>query len=502
MDEMLSYTQIAEAKNGSLIPLRGKTAFHSKYNPERESQSYPTQFTDGSLFFVILGIAGGYHIQSLKEKFPDAKIIAVENSRQDIDFLKKIPAVKKLSDDSRVVFTDFSALKSILISSYIPSLHKNIFIASLRAWADSFPEQHKKAMEIINQSLKEIGADFSVQKHFGKIWQKNIFLNLSMAEKTISFYEAASGINLSKTVAVIAAGPSLNESVKKFEQNRDKYCIIATDTAYSALLERGIESDFCMTVDGQMISHAHYMHKITSRTVFVFDLCSSSSSVRKVINNGGKCLFIESGHPLSVFASRYSGTNFFEHMDTGSGTVTIAAANFAVRCGFKRIEFFGADFSYIKGLPYVRGTYLDAIYREKETKLNNAETSFTNLLYRTKTIPLSSESFTTEVLESYKKSFEAFLKSKELKKTEGNLYERKDAEIDFQEKKNALKFNFECFKETYQKELKKLFSDGLPSIEKLEDSPVFATLLPLCASESYENPFLAYTKTLRYTEKI
>ncbi|MBR6913127.1 MAG: hypothetical protein IKN34_04890, partial [Treponema sp.] len=58
-----------------------KTALHSKYNPERESQSYPTQFTDGSLFFVILGIAGGYHIQSLKEKFPDAKIIAVENSR-------------------------------------------------------------------------------------------------------------------------------------------------------------------------------------------------------------------------------------------------------------------------------------------------------------------------------------------------------------------------------------------------------------------------------------
>ena len=87
-----SYSQIIESKDGSLIPLCKNTAgqevsLHSKYNPIREADGFSANVDPSCFFFVILGLAGGYHIQKLLEKCPKAKIIAVETSQVSLDFL-------------------------------------------------------------------------------------------------------------------------------------------------------------------------------------------------------------------------------------------------------------------------------------------------------------------------------------------------------------------------------------------------------------------------------
>ena len=60
MDKSFSYTSIAEAKNGSKIPLREAISFHSKYNPDREGEQFAAQCTDASAhtFFIVLGLCG------------------------------------------------------------------------------------------------------------------------------------------------------------------------------------------------------------------------------------------------------------------------------------------------------------------------------------------------------------------------------------------------------------------------------------------------------------
>lgn len=511
MDRTSSYSELLTAKNGSQVPARQNISFHSKYNPEKENESFPLQFSPDSKFFVILGICGGYHIASLIRHFPDAKIIAAEQSEKDIEFLKQIECVQELSKNENIVFTTISDLKSVLSSEYLPALYGNICIAPLRQWAQTFPELYENALNEINSALKEIAVDFSTQKHFGKLWQKNILLNLSFADKTVSFENVIKQIDVkNKTAAIIAAGPSLDSAIPRLIADRNSYCIISTDTAYSALLKHGIISDFVLTVDAQMISHAHYMDKISNETTFLFDLSVSNSTVRKILKAGANLAFFESGHPLARLASTYNGKKYFEFLDSGSGTVTLAAANFAVKAGFNRLEFFGADFSYIKGQAYTKGTYLDALYRKDEDRINNSSTAFSKLMFRTELIKLNDEVFTTEILNSYKKSFEAFLYRNNLKKEAENIYTNKNNENNcMNAAQSSDKFDFTDFKFFYEKKLNELFdtendkeNDRAFSYSAARKSPFLMTLLPFCASLGENSAFLAYTKTLEYTKKI
>lgn len=486
------YSQIIEAKDKSLIPLCKNTAgqevsLHSKYNPVREAEGFAAQTEPDCLFFVILGLSGGYHIQKILEKCPKAKILAVEISQNAIEFLSQIPCAKNLEADKRVTFTSLENLEQNLLAKYKPAIHGNLTILSLRQWENIFQTEAELAKAKITGAIKLLASDFSVQSHFGKIWQKNILSNLSLAEKTRGFDEVKKSIlplATQKTAAIIAAGPSLNEKIRLLRENREKYFIIATDTAFSALTKQKIESDAVVSIDGQMISHQHYMEEISRNTLFFFDLCANSASVRKAVEKSGNVILAETGHPLAQYASFFSGTQNFIHLEAGSGTVTIAAASLAKSLGFKKIEFFGADFSYIDGKPYTRGTYLESQFHSKSTRLSTAEKLYSALMYRTPVIKLSDNKITTEILEAYKNSLEDFMtKSKPVSDARNKLG----------------KFNLNDFKSKYCKDLRITFKS---EIDMDEDSFTFTTLLPLMAKLGKGSAFLAYLKTLRYTERV
>ena len=80
-----SYFKIEPAKDGNLIPVcknsetGAELSLHSKYNPIREAESF-AQSTAESSFFVVLGLAGGYHIASLLNRFPKSKILVDRKS--------------------------------------------------------------------------------------------------------------------------------------------------------------------------------------------------------------------------------------------------------------------------------------------------------------------------------------------------------------------------------------------------------------------------------------
>ncbi|MBQ9909466.1 MAG: motility associated factor glycosyltransferase family protein [Treponema sp.] len=490
MDSEYSYSQIIEAKDGSKIPLcrnssgGSECSLHSKYNPVREAEAFSQTVDSECLFFVVLGLSGGYHIEKIIEKCPKAKILAVEISEAAIDFLSQIPCVKTIMRNRRVIVSDIKSIKEKLLSSYKPAVHGNLTILSLRQWESLFPDKAAEAREKITETIRLLASDYSVQSHFGLIWQKNIFNNLSMAEKAKSFQKLHA--DTKKTAAIIAAGPSLCEHISELRENRQKYFIIATDTAWSALNKEKIISDAVVSIDGQMISHQHFIEEIPEETLFVFDLCANSCAARKVLEKTGNLVFVESGHPLAQYASLYAGRPTFAHVDSGSGTVTIAAANFARSLGFQndRITFFGADFSYLGGRPYARGTYLEGQFHSKSTRLAGADNFYSRLMYRTPTIRLSQDSITTEILQAYKNSLKEFMESKNLNSNAG---------------RNFGLFNFKDFKSNYYKDLSKTFRSE-DNID--EASPAFLTLLPLCAKLGKGSAFLAYLKVLRYTERV
>ena len=472
------YSQIIASKTGLQIPVlqNGKT-IESRYNPEREAESQLLNFEKEINFFLIIGIGSGILIKKIHDCFENAKIIAVENSICDIEFLKKIPLVKELSLSKDIFLCSRENLSQTLCQNYLPALHGNLKLYENRVWINENKACFEEIQRQINDSLAKISADFSVQAHFGKIWQSNIMKNLKLAARlNCNIKRDAS----KKKAAVIAAGPSLDKTIEMLKGG--EYFIIATDTAFSSLLKQGIIADAVLSLDGQTVSYNHYMHKMKEElknTVFYFDLSSNFSAAKKIYDSKLKICYFSSGHPLSNIAREYSKNSILS-LYSGSGTVTITALDLAVKYGFTQIDIFGADFSYSEGKAYSRGTYLDTLYSISSFRKQTEEGLFAKLMFRTELIEGKKGRYSTKVLESYKESLENYLKSMNLNFVNSDDLYRIKLENNQMLPAQIQKFNYEGFIKELKSKVQGSYVILLPYIAWLRKKMNFAP----CSFES------------------
>lgn len=503
------YTNLILSKNNLLVPVfsDGKT-MHSKYDPQKEALNFGNEANSKNKFTIIIGLGAGYHIESFAKRNPDNLIVAVENSIQDISFVSKIDSVKSILENTNIIVTDVKKLEEKILQNFIPALHGGINILSNRAWVEHNENAFININLIIKNSIEKTSRDFSVQSHFGFIWQKNILDNLKLCSK---LPEKKFSFDTNKTACIIAAGPSLDYKINELKTNRDKYFIIATDTAFSVLTKYKIKSDAVVSIDGQNISYSHFIGIKNPDTVFVLDLESNSNCAKNIYNFSKNIIFTSSGHPLSNFAVRTSGKNFFPKLESGSGTVTIAAVDFARKAGFTKIKVYGADFSYTFSKPYTKGTYLDFLYRKNESRILLSENSFVNLMFRTETKKIKSVSekykyvVASDVLDSYRASFIEWLSNNDFSFSYNDyVYECSRAEKTVKEMLYC-SFDFCAFIE----QVKTGFFNHEKCCVKISDlSPLETALLPYIAflrkTKPEINSFnaylkLAFDKILEYT---
>lgn len=502
------YSGIIQSKTNSQVPVyaSGKPS-HSKYNPDVEKINMDKNF-QGCL--VIAGIAGGFHIANILSNPDISRIIAVEADDESLKFVLSLDKVKEISGNKKITFCTKDDLMEILLNQYVPSLYKNLTLEFLRSWEIENPEHSKQIHTCLMEFLKLVSADYSVQVHFGKLWHRNILLNLNYISEN-SNWTSIVPPDTQKKAAIIAAGPSLEKTLTKLFNERNSYYIISTDTAYGTLLAYKITPDAVVTVDAQHVSSEHYFGAGKNSTLFILDISSNPETVKLLHKAGNSIFFVRSAHPLSAYISENTG---IPYLDSGSGTVTIAAADFAEKAGFREIEFFGADFAYSDGKPYSRGTYLEKKFHSRSARTSSAENLYTALMFRTQLKQPGNSIFenpcrnrkSSEVLESYGETL--------LQWAERNNLIKKDNSF-ISEKSNINQLNFSRIDGTkIESTLKKLMVsirkrinelEGLSDyeiIEKITSSKELMTLLPLFAAMKgdglSENISLAYNFLLYY----
>ena len=410
------YSETIPSKTGETIPLFiDKKPMHSKYNPHAECLAENVE--EG--FYVIGGIGGSFHIKSLLEKLgKDSFVLAVEDDRESLDFALESGISQAVRQDNRVQFCTINELEFQLKNLYLPVLYSSFFYLSQRAWETHAENAALRIKAIIQETLSSISADYSVQAHFGKQWQKNIMQNLMQIKPCKPPF-----VPSDKIAGIIAAGPSLDKSIQELKQNFEKTVIFCTDTAYQTLQKHSIEPDYLVSIDCQNLSLEHFRnystHSKDKKACVILDLGSSPEIARFMNKQGHDVYFISSFHPLSKMAS---GKFNIPVINSGSGTVAMAACDIARLCGARKIKLYGADFAYSGGKPYAKGTYLDSIYGRTSGRTSTSETLFSALMYRTELKPckpiFSSDlenPLTSSVLESYSKALSAWAK--------GNSYE-------------------------------------------------------------------------------
>lgn len=450
------YKSIEIAKNGTKIPvfLSGKT-MESRYNPQRDAENLLSTVTAEQSFFIIAGIGSGIFIKLLSNKFPKTKIIALENSKEDIDFLMQLENVKLLCDKQNVILCSIENLFDTIIQNYLPAKFGAIKIIEQKAWILENQNQTEIISKKINKAIGIVSADYSVQAHFGKLWLRNIMENTVCAEHSICNFPELSENELSKTAVIAAAGPSLDSFINSISiEQRKNYYFISTDTAYSSLIKQNIIPEFCVSIDGQNVSYNHFLHKTKDlKTIFAFDLCANSVSAKKIYKDNNKLMFFCSGHPLATAINNY-GNHFLPELFSGSGTVTITALDLAIKLGFTKIIIAGADFSYSNGKTYTSGTYLDKLYNKSSCKLQSAEKTFASLMYRTALTKVSDTRYTTQILQAYQTSLENYLSDKHItfNKKDGiyNLLSAQSQKLNFQNK-DKMSFSIKNFLNSMKK---------------------------------------------------
>ena len=228
--------------------------------------------------------------------------------------------------------------------------------------------------------------------------------------------------------------------------------------------------DFVISIDGQFISHNHFFNHYEG-SHFFFDLAGDFSSAQLISKSKNNLHFFVSGHPLSNLVNKINSNNL-PKLYTGSGTVTIAALDLAIKLGFKKIQIFAADFSYINGKAYTKGTYLDSLFSINSNKIFSLEKEFEQLKFRTPLNKISENKFSSELLESYKQSFLNYI--------------------------NKLGIKYEFKNDIYH--LENIYSKKELFVKRSISSEEILKELSKCSNEELLNPLLPYIAYLRYKD--
>ena len=400
-----AYKGIAAAKTGEPTPLfTSGQALQSLYNPAREAER---TVTTSAGFMLFCGIGNGIHIRVFLEKYPQSFCAVTESDYESFKQLLSLIDYTELVSDNRTFLlppcTD-SAFETALAAAYLPAVHGTFGYHILRTWNEYYKAQTKDLPGKIEHALEKIKADFSVQVHFGKIWLRNIFLNLRLAGSVTPQYPQT---DTTRTALILGAGPNLEKGLLPLKKHRQRYTLFCTDTAFPAVCAHGFTPEFFIALDPQHISYQHSIGAIPKETIGIFDLSAQTATARRFYENGNTFFFTAGGHPLVQTAALFSP---FPQLTTGSGTVAVAAYHAAQALGYRHIECSGMDFAYTGGKAYTRGTYLSEQYADSASRTCPQEHSFVRLMFRTETYSKQAKkgiTYRTPLLDSYRAAFEA-----------------------------------------------------------------------------------------------
>ena len=146
----------------------------------------------------------------------------------------------RCEDDFRNKLRDYSeALSYGDVISYLPQRYRSL---------DS--ELSHLLDDVLIQLQKEY-CSFAVNKSL-KRWHRNlnIIKNIQNERDLILELPDLKGLD----AVIIGAGPSLDDTVLKLRQFRNRYCIIATDGSLKTLLNNGVFPDFIVSCEDSLLS--------------------------------------------------------------------------------------------------------------------------------------------------------------------------------------------------------------------------------------------------------
>ncbi|MFA6449430.1 MAG: 6-hydroxymethylpterin diphosphokinase MptE-like protein [bacterium] len=329
---------------------------HSKFDPAHDAKRWSGQqkINADAKYLIVFGFGLGYHIEALLEENPKINKIFVFEVSPDI--FRAALAARDLSgifSENRVCLLvgnyqdiEESIFKFLNDFSALSTNDSSPEILIHRPSLDVFPdgsENLRDILEYIKLATTKQGA-FSEEREFNKTANKQAF------ESARGIVELR-GSYTSREMIVAAAGPSLDISIELLKASPAAPDIIAVDSALAPLLRAGIHPRFVVTGDPQTKTIDLFHGLPIENEELVFFPTSNPEVVALFPHERRWAAYSSLSDDEILLDNNFEkGQLFF------SGTVLLAAVDFAVKTCAKPTVLIGADFSFHDDQTHATGS--------------------------------------------------------------------------------------------------------------------------------------------------
>lgn len=358
---------IQESKNSEanicVVSEHDRVFMHSRYNPTNEAESWVASISEDVAEIkniLIFGLAGGYHLQSLINRFPNKKIYIYEPDYQL--FLASLEA-----RDMRSIFLH-SNIATLAVGKDQSVRHELLTYISFQV-SESFKfliiPIHKKLYSGVVEDfiadtekiLRAYRTNLGTVTNFQLNWPENILLNMVKTLKSPSIKGLQSSCN-GLTSIIVGSGPSLKHDINYLRKLKNHCLIIAAGSSIQALLHHQIEPHLIVSMDAGEPNLDVFKDLNVSHIPFLYVPFIKHEILEMHDENLIHVLFDSDLISSYLLDSIQDLPRFVP-----TATVTGTAIQAAIYLGSNRIVFMGQDLSYPNDQFYVEG--VDHISEEK-----------------------------------------------------------------------------------------------------------------------------------------
>ena len=334
-------------------PSGGRMLLHSRRNPldeaERQLRTWIEKENPELKGMVVLaGAAGLYHAEALLKMLPQGATLLVADSHPEN--LREVLRYRDISHmhvpGVNFIFAVMDNL-SLLAREYrhyltlVERFSVAVFVpASLKR---AFPRDCTELFEAIKKESLIEGLDRNTKANSCDEWIQHAIYNLPQLLHSPKI-DALHGCWEGHDALVIGAGPSLNDSLPWIREIAGRCVIFSVGTALKPLLAGGVEPDFVVSIDSDIIILRQFQG-IEKGNFFLLAPYSIFPELAQMFS-GQTFYFANTAlKSLNVWLKSFGA---LPSPAAAGGTVAVSAIDLARSFGCKRIIFTGLDLAVLK----------------------------------------------------------------------------------------------------------------------------------------------------------
>lgn len=361
---------------------------HSNVDPQEEADLLVEEYFDSCYrHYIVLGLGLGYHIAALNRRCFQAAEIDVYES--DLNLIK-LAAVYGLPED--MLTENVHIHHDLSCKEMARTLRQNHISFAVEDREEQAPGTDAVQFILHYPSIRNLRSP-ELEETFDKFRAKESSMRNNKDRMAINFRENIQHYDhyadelkedfRGKDVYLIAAGPSLDQTIGRMKQiERSKSVILAVGTVFRKLLTQDIIPDYVIFLDPGERTYGH-IRGLESQQI---PILIASTAYRKIAENyeGPVYLICQEGYQK---AEQYARRHDYGLYSTG-GSVSTIALDVAIRLGAARIICTGLDLAYPNHVSHAEGTMdrqqcdMSNGYRVKSFDGGTVETSNLFLIYR------------------------------------------------------------------------------------------------------------------------